>query len=245
MKRAYRNQVPLQTLQNNCLNNTVTLDRTIASEILSQVIVTPICDKTILFYTELGPFTFDQVPIHFQDYYNNNVKLTLQEAVDICCNVESQRSEYWQKERRKRITASTAYNLYTYATNKKPDWEKKIEKHINSSFKGSKATAYGVRMEPKARKCYERKTGNKVLEGSVMINPAIPIFGCSPDGYVHDKNKIIEIKCPTAGEKMSALEALKTVDYIDSSSENVKLIEKKKKLLSSSTWHVHYKYKNM
>ena len=59
-------------------------------------------------------------------------------------------------------------------------------------------------MESIARKKYETITQTLVQLTGLLVNPKIPWLGYSPGGIIMLKDKIIEIKCPTIGKKMSA-----------------------------------------
>ena len=54
---------------------------------------------------------------------------------------------------------------------------------------------WGVDHEAQARVEYEVKTGSLVEQVAFVDHPTIPMFGCSPDGYVGEDG-LIEIKCP-------------------------------------------------
>ena len=128
-------------------------------------------------------------------------------------------------ERKKRISASLARTLVTYTTNKSPDWSQKIKSYLDNKFPGNKDTAYGVRMETFARKCYERITDYTVTEAGLCINPKIPWLCCSLDGLVIGSHTI-EIKCPSVGKSKKASEMLKDLTYIDAKDINdVKLLK--------------------
>lgn len=158
-------------------------------------------------------------------YYKNNVCVTLQQAIDIACNDNLQRSDYWKQERRKRITTCEAYSLFTCANNRHTDanWLDKVKTYVEDSFRGNKATAWGLKTEPESRKCYEEKTKSTVLETGLMVNPSIPWLGYSPDGILPKKNKIIEIKCPVAGRTKPIKAFLQTLKFLEISGENIGL----------------------
>ena len=93
-----------------------------------------------------------------------------------------------------RITGSICYNLFTYAKNKNPDWNKKLKSVFNSSFKGTEDTVYGLMCEPEARDCFERDNPeSEIVQIGILINPLLPWLGYSADGIVCT-NKSIENK---------------------------------------------------
>lgn len=81
-----------------------------------------------------GAVTFGDLPLKHQKFYEKNVCLTLVQATELCNNTRYQANKLWHDERRKRLTASISYHLYTYSKNKNQDWPTKIMKHRNSVF---------------------------------------------------------------------------------------------------------------
>lgn len=170
-------------------------------------------------------FRFNQLSSEEQEFFSDKVKVTLDQAAEICCHPDKQRSEFWLQERRLRITASCAYSLVTYVDNKRPDWDSKIRNLLNNKFQGNESTAYGNHQEPFARRCYEKLKGVLVVETGLIINPLIPWLGCSPDGIVLGENTI-EIKCPVEGKRKSACQMVSELPYIDKIGENLRLKKK-------------------
>lgn len=74
---------------------------------------------------------------------------------------------------------------------------------------------YGSLTEPQARQCYAEMTNSKVVRLGLIINPVAPWLGYSPDGYVIEKNKIIEIKCPVLGKTEKMCNVLPTLKYLE------------------------------
>ncbi|KAJ8686145.1 hypothetical protein QAD02_021939 [Eretmocerus hayati] len=126
---------------------------------------------------------------------NNNVCLffkivdDLDLAVDLCIRTKTQSGEAWKWERIIRISASIAYYLYTaiaspHNKNKVIDWDSKILKHLNNQFHGNDSTAHGIKNEPKARACYEKKTGYAVTQLGSLVHPDVSWLHSSLDGIV-------------------------------------------------------------
>ena len=188
--------------------------------ILSSSICIPFQENTALYASTINNVrcivTFNQLPYAEKKYFNENVSITLDEAIDICSNTQKQKCNIWLNERKKRITASCAHNFYTYVYNKNPDWNKKISDHLNNTFQGCANTVYGQRCKNKARDCYERLTGNSVTQADLLVNPKIPWIGFSPDGLLLHLlgQKIIEIKCPVPGKEQPALEVVNSLSWI-------------------------------
>ncbi|KAK4882228.1 hypothetical protein RN001_005547 [Aquatica leii] len=137
------------------------------------------------------------------------------------------------REGEERITASRAYELYTYLKNKNPNWELKIQKYKNIDFKGNASTNYGLEQEEYALNAYTTEMEEIVYRCGLIIHPYIPWFGCSPDGLIinnGNSTKIIEIKCPVAGQYYTAedlmhnghLSYLKMIDNKTNINENHK-----------------------
>lgn len=113
------------------------------------------------------------------------------------------------------IAGTTCYPLYTY---KQGDWDKKVRSTMQPSFRGNAATAYGKRSEPKARQKYEATRQVQVFTCGLIVSPSNPWLGCSPDGVLFDGGrpaKLLEIKCPTKGQTMSAEALLATCDFLE------------------------------
>lgn len=221
MRKCYRTKLAVATAPS--VNDMSKRDH--CATILSKNIIAPLTVESVLFSFNEEEVVFGKLPSEQLQYYNSNVRVTLEEAIDIACNPDKQRSDFWMKERSKRLTTSGSYPLYTYSNNKHSlsDWEKKIRNYIDNPFLGNKATEYGVNSEPKAREWYKNATKSYVLETGLMINPSIPWLGYSPDGLVLAKKKIIEIKCPVSGKNAFARDIINSLKYIEINGENIEL----------------------
>lgn len=162
-------------------------------------------------------------------YYRQNVTINKDDALQLCIKTRYQNNYLWQHERKKRITASNAYSFYTYLTSSKrsiAEWETKMDKHLNSTFKGTADTKHGLLMEEAAIECYERCTDFQITKMGLLINPSVSWFGYSPDGVV-EKKLIIEIKSPKVGKTTTAIEAIHCLAYLIVDSDgNIYLKEK-------------------
>lgn len=152
-----------------------------------------------------------------RNFYLKEILLSAEQSIEIAEQTLNQKSMQWHNERRKRITASRAYSLYTYDKNKNPDWNKKITKYINPAQITTKAMQYGTNTESLARVCYEQQERCSVLQFGFLVNPHAPWLGYSPDGFVNEKDKIIEIKCPILGETCSLSDVLPSLKYLTDS----------------------------
>ncbi|KFM68002.1 hypothetical protein X975_16881, partial [Stegodyphus mimosarum] len=149
-------------------------------------------------------------------YYIAEIKTDVDKAISLAQETLGQNNDIWMRERRKRFTGSICYELFTYSKNKSPSWEKKLNNIYNSTFQGNKATEYGANAEVLARNVYQAKTGHFVLQSGLIVNPAAPWFGFSPDGIImiNGKPRILEIKCPVYGQFAPAKDIVKNLNFI-------------------------------
>lgn len=68
----------------------------------------------------------------------------------------------------------------------------------------SSAMKWGNEQEPFARAAYEIASGNLVDQVGLVMHPAIPFAGASPDGLV-DESGLVEIKCPNTATHIEYL----------------------------------------
>ena len=129
---------------------------------------------------------------------------------------EFQGSPRWATEREKRITGSTCYGLYTYAKNRgvePEEWQGKLST-MAKPFRGNQATSYGKRCEKLALSLYSESVQDssaQVVQCGLVVPPNCPWIGVSPDAILFKDGKphrLVEIKSPTAGAKLSASELL-------------------------------------
>jgi YqaJ-like viral recombinase domain len=157
-------------------------------------------------------------------FFDENVKIDLKSATELNKMTSTQNNPLWKNARKLRITASTCYSLYTYSKNKNPDWEKKYD-GLHRSF-STPATVYGKSMEEPAFRAYQRVEPS-VKRSGLCVNPKYPWVGCSPDGIIVEKRRIIEIKClPQFKQNPVDMEAVKFVEKVDGGSGNFILKKK-------------------
>lgn len=165
--------------------------------------------------TLLFPLTILSVSSpELHDFYMSEIVLTFEQAVHIAEQTLYQKCIHWRYARKKRITASRAYSLFTYNKNKHPDWTQKISKYVFPAVVQTKAVQYGTYTEPLARACYEQQERCTVLQIGLLVNPSAPWLGYSPDSYVVDADKIFEIKCPLLGETCPLKMVLPSLKYL-------------------------------
>jgi YqaJ-like viral recombinase domain len=133
-----------------------------------------------------------------ENFYKSEIGVDLAKSVNI--QIAGQNSQVWRKERQVRITASNCYQIFTYSKNRNADWTKKFN-NINKGFV-TEATEYGKTTEKLAFQRYQIDEPLVKMAG-LCVNPKQPWLGCSPDGVITSKRRIIEIKCPKAFEKNS------------------------------------------
>lgn len=155
-----------------------------------------------------------------QRFYNKNILINSDKAVEMCLNTCDQSSNVeWFEFRKNRITASRCYELYTYKMNenrnKKLNWELKIKKFLNpSNLNHVKSIAYGRLEEKNALKAYELETSNTVTNIGFLVHPNASYLGCSPDGLIPNKKLLLEIKCPISGKDLEYAEFLSQLKYL-------------------------------
>lgn len=153
--------------------------------------------------TELKGFVGPLASSKEYDYYSARVCLNTEEALSLA--KINQSDEQWRKARKVRITASVCYELYTYYNNDNGtrDWTQKLGSIIKPLEKKIPSLAYGKATEPLALQRYrEKNLQHKIATVGLVVDPSVPFLGCSPDGIVVDQDKLLEIKCPTAGDKL-------------------------------------------
>ena len=130
----------------------------------------------------------------------------MEQAIRICVDTQKQGEvPAWYEERQKRTTASHFGKIINRRKSIEP---KTINNQILTSNKvlSEKLPAplkWGIENEPNARKKYTARysvlDNLEVDQCGLVINPAIPWLGCSPDGIVAKENVpvgCIEVKCP-------------------------------------------------
>ncbi|XP_039451453.1 uncharacterized protein LOC120430419 isoform X1 [Culex pipiens pallens] len=130
-----------------------------------------------------------------EEYYNRNIRLSLPRVIELAVETQEQNTNLWKILRSKRITASSAYNLFTYLSNKNPDWEKKISQYWEVKALKVAATKHGKDTEPLVFACYRRENPN-VKKCGLVIHPTEGWIAGSPDGFDPSSGIILEIKCP-------------------------------------------------
>ena len=109
---------------------------------------------------------------------------------------EPQGSPAWHSHRKGRLTAS----LFGAAIGHSPfTTPAQVRDIMNGTYKTPENAAmlYGTKMEPEARRWYERTRGVVVDQVGFAVPSWDQRIGGSPDGLVGE-NGIIEIKCPVA-----------------------------------------------
>lgn len=138
------------------------------------------------------------------------------DALTICLK-STELYSVWLAERELRITASRAYSLFTYYSNKNPDWKKKSNDYFYSPSFSNENTKYGLEQETYARETYANLMSMEIVECGLVISELNPWLGCSPDGIAFKDNKpfkLIEIKCPKEGKRNGIEETVKAIKWL-------------------------------
>ena len=123
-----------------------------------------------------------------------------------------QRTEEWYNIRLGRVTASRVSDVLAQ-TRTGPSTSRKnymmelmVERMTNRKQESYTNTymQHGIDNEPIARAAYEKVIDGLVHEIGFVMHPAIPMFGCSPDGFVGDDG-LCEIKCPNTAQHVDTI----------------------------------------
>lgn len=111
-----------------------------------------------------------------------------------------------------RLTGCKARAMFTYTTNKAPNWRKKCEDIFFSKFKGNVHTRFGVAKEKVAKKIMKMEYGQEMVLANTgfVISIQYPWLGCSPDAILieDDESVLIECKSLKVGQTYEGLQFL-------------------------------------
>lgn len=148
-----------------------------------------------------------QLELNIEDFYNQNVRLSEKEIIQLCCDTLKQSSSReWYKARRLRISASS--NVHSIKTLSRKPIEKLVGEMLYPDKIDCASTRYGLREEGNARKMYEEVTHCMVKSVGVIVSALQPWLCASLDGVVIEDgciSKIVELKCPSSCEKKPAV----------------------------------------
>lgn len=108
--------------------------------------------------------------------------------------------------------------MYTYYKNDigNRDWQKKLSSILHPLEKRLPSLQYGKDIETKAFDCYKQNNpGKTVFKMGLIIPLSVPYLGFSPDGIVSEDRKLIEIKCPVAGNYKPIRDVIESLKYIE------------------------------
>lgn len=168
------------------------------------------------------------LPCEEDTFYKKCVSVTLNQALDICVSTQNQDNSKWIRERMVRITGSKCHALYRFVPHEELDWDQKIGRMLGPSFKGNDATRYGKACEKPALEEYAANAAGVVVTLGLVINPALPWLGYSPDGVVFSNGRpevLLEVKSPVLGKthRIADLIKDKKVPYIVCENETYSL----------------------
>jgi putative phage-type endonuclease len=106
----------------------------------------------------------------------------------------NQRTSRWYNHRQKYINASEIGSIT--GNDKFRSLEKLVhDKIFGTTFISNKFTEHGNKIEPIARRFFEKKT-NLNFPDTIFTDDKVQMFSASLDGYNQQTNTLLEIKCP-------------------------------------------------
>lgn len=102
------------------------------------------------------------------------------------------KTAFWYELRYGRITASKCYEVSKCKT---------VDGSLVAAILGARtpltsSMKRGQILEEKVRKTVEQKIGHKIEKCGLFISEEFPMIAGSPDGILHNKSTLVEIKCP-------------------------------------------------
>ena len=128
------------------------------------------------------------------DFYQDKLKITIEEAIQLCKNTVAQASSgAWYDGRKHRITASKAHIIARSRT-----CTTRFRNWSSSPPEGLPGLKYGREMEDIARTKFEQLNTCDVYQLGLVLNPLQPWLAGSPDGVTKLDGEfvLLEIKCP-------------------------------------------------
>ncbi|XP_042901046.1 uncharacterized protein [Parasteatoda tepidariorum] len=119
----------------------------------SEMLLSSIFHRKVITDEEVAALKIDDVAD--KRLFECFIQLDYEKAKDLAVSAVRQEDKRWKEERARRITGSICYDLYTYTSNKNPDWERKLLSLFAPSFKGNQATNYGKDQDSAAVAAYE------------------------------------------------------------------------------------------
>lgn len=158
-----------------------------------------------------------EVEVNQSDLCFKNILDELQADCKHICEKTYKNFRNWMEERKHRISGARIYSIYTYSSNKNPDWATKCKEHFNPSQITSQYTEHGIKNEDAAREVFcEKNSSFEVYETGLLVSPVNSWLSISPDGVIFINGKpyaLLEIKCPYQGKEVTILEAIKSNSF--------------------------------
>ncbi|XP_049274699.1 uncharacterized protein LOC125759691 [Rhipicephalus sanguineus] len=170
-------------------------------------------------------FGAESIPVEeVSDDFLLKVVVTEEERSDIAKQTILQSGcPQWHCARALRISASSKAHRIKI---RQADFESLAQQLVTPRSFKSAACAYGISMEPVARKEYESKTGRKVIQVGLVISTSQPWLCCSPDGLIDEEGiRLLEIKAPYRCESRPVVDRDINVDYLHFNGKNLQLRE--------------------
>ena len=131
-----------------------------------------------------------------KNFYECEVTLSVIERVNLCKKTLLQASNpLWKNERKKRVSASRAHQIFRAKS------KAKVLDYFFEEKKDNRNFIYGRDMEPKAKKFLKALLDVEIFDTGLIVKTGQPWLCASPDGLVLNKSGEIfalEIKCPSS-----------------------------------------------
>lgn len=158
------------------------------------------------------PKPFPQDPVIFlpQEYSHLRLSqaISQQQAMALEMGIRGQAtSRLWHRERRLRLTASKYGSILKH---QRAPTEIFLNSLSNQRIINARSITYGRGHERVARRSYSNSEQVHTHDCGLVVNPAFPFLGATPDAKVCDCDEfgIIEIKCPYSARDMTVAEAV-------------------------------------
>lgn len=100
---------------------------------------------------------YEALPQREREFFEEYVAVTPENVIELCSQTVLQNNTEWKNARCIRITASSAYRLYTFRNNIDADeWKNKIENYVNNDFRGTDDNRHRLAMKDRARNIYKK-----------------------------------------------------------------------------------------
>lgn len=165
------------------------------------------------------------IPLNTDQYRSifSKLQVDMDQAKSIEVATKQQHlSKSWKEERAPRLTASKFGDILVRKATPSDAFLKRIFDSPDISH--TSAASHGIKSENKAKDIYRKKMVKKfkhdvtLYDVGLVVNPAFPWLGASPDGKVLDRSYtpplgLLEIKCPFTYKDLTPSEASLNQDF--------------------------------